>query len=220
MNNVIRTAAIALCLTFFTGCSVNPQTGEREFDRTAIGATVGGIAGGILGAAVGGERGALVGLAAGAALGGGTGYWMDKRAAKLQEELKRKGMEVSTGIDSATGLQMLTIQAPADVVFASASADLNPSAFQGLSAISSALKGQANLRVEVTGHTDATGSPLFNKLLSSARAQSVAQYLYAGGIPAQMIAVRGVGSLMPIASDATPHGRAQNRRVEIRIKQA
>ncbi len=91
MNNVIRTAAIALCLTVFTGCSVNPQTGEREFDRTAIGATVGGIAGGILGAAVGGERGALVGLAAGAALGGGTGYWMDKRAVAGRVEAKGHG---------------------------------------------------------------------------------------------------------------------------------
>ncbi|MBM5458872.1 OmpA family protein [Pseudomonas sp. P66] len=220
MNTAIKSAVIAICFTVVSGCSVNPQTGEREFDRTAIGATVGGVAGGILGAAVGGERGALIGIAAGAALGGGTGYWMDKRAIKLQEELKQKGMEASTSIDPATGLQMLTIQAPADVVFSSASADLHPSAYQGLFAISSALEGQSNLRVEVTGHTDSTGSSQFNNLLSYARAQSVAQYLFAGGVPAQSIAVRGVGPLIPVASNATAEGRAQNRRVEIRIKQA
>ncbi|SBW84337.1 hypothetical membrane protein [Pseudomonas veronii 1YdBTEX2] len=56
MKNVVKAAAIALCFAIVTGCSVNPQTGEREFNRTAIGATVGGVAGGILGAAVGGSE--------------------------------------------------------------------------------------------------------------------------------------------------------------------
>lgn len=220
MNNIIKAAAIALCLTVVTGCAVNPETGEREFNRTAIGAAVGGVAGGVLGAAVGGGRGALVGVAAGAALGGGTGYWMDSRAATLKADLKRQGMEASTGLDPATGRQMLTIQAPADVAFATSSADLQPAAFQGLSAIANSLKGQPDVRVEITGHTDNKGSAQFNNMLSYARAQAVAQYLYAAGVPAQSIAVRGVGSNMPIASDAKAQGRAQNRRVEIQIKQS
>lgn len=219
MQNVIKAAALALCFAIVTGCSVNPQTGEREFNRTAIGTTIGGVAGGILGAAVGGERGALVGIAAGAALGGGTGYWMDKRSAKLKEELRQKGMDATTSLDPVTGRQMMTIEAPADIAFATASADLQPAAFQGLSAIATALKDQKDLRLEITGHTDGTGSRQFNNVLSYARAQAVAQYLYAAGVPAQVIAVRGVGSSMPVATDATAQGRAQNRRVEIQIKQ-
>lgn len=219
MKNVVKAAAIALCFAIVTGCSVNPQTGEREFNRTAIGATVGGVAGGILGATVGGERGALVGIAAGAALGGGTGYWMDKRADKLKEELRQKGMDATTSLDTVTGRQMMTIQAPSDIAFATASADLQPAAFQGLSAIANALKDQPNLRLEITGHTDSKGSLQFNNMLSYARAQAVAQYLYAAGVPARAIAVRGVGPSMPIATDSTAQGRAQNRRVEIQIKQ-
>ena len=114
---------------------------------------------------------------------------------------------------------MMTIEAPADIAFATASADLQPAAFQGLSAIATALKDQKDLRLEITGHTDGTGSRQFNNVLSYARAQAVAQYLYAAGVPAQVIAVRGVGPSMPVATDATAQGRAQNRRVEIQIKQ-
>lgn len=220
MKNLLKAAVIALCISVVTGCSINPETGEREFNRTAIGATVGGVAGGLLGAAVGGERGALVGVAAGAALGGGTGYWMDKRDDKLKSDLKRQGMEADTARDPVTGRQMMTIQAPSDVAFASGSADLQPAAFQGLSSIANALKGQPGVRVEITGHTDASGSTQFNNVLSYARAQAVAQYLYASGVPAQAIAVRGVGSTMPRSSDTTALGRTQNRRVEIQIKQA
>lgn len=220
MKTFIKIAVLSIALSIISGCAMNPETGEREFNRTAIGVTVGGVAGGLLGAAVGGDKGAMIGAAAGMALGGGTGWYMQKRADKLKAELKGTGIDVQTGVDKITGEQMMIIQAPADVAFASSSADLQSSSFQGLSAIANMVKTQPGLKLEITGHTDSTGGARFNQMLSASRAQSVAQYLYSAGVPAQSISTRGVGSAMPIASDTTAQNRSLNRRVEIQIKQS
>jgi outer membrane protein OmpA-like peptidoglycan-associated protein len=219
MKKLKLAALVVLFGALLSGCAVNPETGEREFNRTAIGATVGGVAGGLLGAAVGGEKGALIGVAAGAAAGGGTGYWMDKRAEKLKAELQGSGMEVQSQVDPATGVQVLTVQAPADIAFASGSAELQSTAFQGLSAVANSVKSQPGLKLKVTGHTDSTGSSQLNSTLSAARAQSVAMYLFSAGVPVDVVTVRGVGPSQPVASNDTVEGRAQNRRVEIQISQ-
>ena len=71
--------------------------------------------------------------------------------------------------------------------------------------------------VDVTGHTDSTGSSAHNQQLSERRAASVAEYLVAQGNNPQRFQVLGMGQNDPIASNATPEGRAQNRRVEIII---
>lgn len=220
MFKLIKVAILAASLAVITGCATNPQTGESEFSRAAIGAGIGTVAGGIVGVAIGrSPESFLIGAATGAAIGGGTGYWMDKKAEKLQAELKGTGMEVTQNIDPNTGRRMLTIQAPADIAFASGSADLESASFRGLKSVADSLKSQPNLRVEITGHTDATGGQKFNELLSYSRAQSVAQYLNAAGVDGQTIAVRGVGPRMPVASNDSASGRAQNRRVEIQIRQ-
>lgn len=177
MKTFIKIAVLSIALAIISGCAMNPETGEREFNRTAIGVTVGGVAGGLLGAAVGGDKGAMIGAAAGMALGGGTGWYMQKRADKLKAELKGTGIDVQTGVDKITGEQMMIIQAPADVAFASSSADLQSSSFQGLSAIANMVKTQPGLKLEITGHTDSTGGARFNQMLSASRAQSVAQYV-------------------------------------------
>jgi outer membrane protein OmpA-like peptidoglycan-associated protein len=220
MRNLIKAALLALSFSIITGCAVNPQTGEREFNRTAIGAGIGSVAGGIVGVAIGrSPESFLIGAATGAAIGGGTGYWLDSRAEKLKAELKGTGMEVKKNIDPATGQGMLTIQAPADIAFATGSADLESTSFRGLKSIADAVRSQPNVRVEITGHTDSTGGQKLNELLSYSRAHSVAQYLNAAGVDGQVIAVRGVGPRMPVASNETASGRAQNRRVEIQIRQ-
>jgi len=73
------------------------------------------------------------------------------------------------------------------------------------------------LRLRVDGHADAIGSEAYNNQLSARRAQVVADALVAGGIPAEAIAVRGLGKSKPIASNQTAEGRQQNRRVAIVI---
>jgi OOP family OmpA-OmpF porin len=67
----------------------------------------------------------------------------------------------------------------------------------------------------IIGHTDSTGNADYNMGLSKRRAQSVADYLVSTGVEEQKLRVTGRGKNDPIASNDTPEGRAQNRRVEI-----
>ncbi len=68
------------------------------------------------------------------------------------------------------------------------------------------------------GHTDNTGTAAYNQDLSQRRASSVASVLRDSGVPGARIAAYGRGEDQPVASNLTPEGRAQNRRVEIIIR--
>jgi outer membrane protein OmpA-like peptidoglycan-associated protein len=72
------------------------------------------------------------------------------------------------------------------------------------------------VEIEITGHTDNVGSAAFNKELGLRRAMSVRSYLASRGVAMSRMAVRSAGKDEPVASNATPEGRAENRRVEIR----
>lgn len=73
--------------------------------------------------------------------------------------------------------------------------------------------------LEISGHTDSTGSAEVNKTLSQRRADNVARFLVdVGGIPASRIMTTGYGKERPVASNEKPEGRAANRRVEILIR--
>mgnify|MGYP002716913290 CR=1 FL=1 len=80
------------------------------------------------------------------------------------------------------------------------------------------LRTSPNAEVRIVGHTDSTGSHSYNMSLSQRRAQSVANYLTANGVPGQRISAYGAGPSQPIASNASEAGRAQNRRVEINLR--
>jgi len=71
--------------------------------------------------------------------------------------------------------------------------------------------------IEVVGHTDSIGSDAVNNRLSKERADSVAQYLVGQGVQQVRIETLGAGKAYPIADNSTDAGRAQNRRVEIRV---
>jgi outer membrane protein OmpA-like peptidoglycan-associated protein len=72
-------------------------------------------------------------------------------------------------------------------------------------------------QIQVEGHTDATGGDDFNLQLSRDRASSVRTELVAGGVDASKITAEGFGETRPVATNDTPAGRQQNRRVEIVI---
>jgi len=79
------------------------------------------------------------------------------------------------------------------------------------------LKQYGNVSVICQGYTDSIGSQEYNMKLSLRRANAVRDYLVAGGIAASRIAVEGFGKSDPVASNDTADGRAQNRRVELRV---
>lgn len=104
----------------------------------------------------------------------------------------------------------------ADLVFPSAQADLAPGDYASLARLADFLTANPAARVELVGHTDASGDPTANARLSLARAQATRAALVSTfGIDAARITTRGAGPLEPIATNDTPEGRAQNRRVEV-----
>ncbi len=78
------------------------------------------------------------------------------------------------------------------------------------------LKENPDLRLEIQGHTDNTGSFKYNMKLSKKRAKAVMNYLVERGISPSRLIAKGYGYTMPVASNDTPEGRAKNRRVELK----
>jgi len=79
------------------------------------------------------------------------------------------------------------------------------------------LKDNASIRVSVEGHTDAIGSEEYNLKLSLRRANAVKDFLVREGIAESRLSTRGFGKTQPVASNDTADGRAQNRRVELKV---
>jgi len=72
--------------------------------------------------------------------------------------------------------------------------------------------------IEVAGHTDSQGSPESNLDLSRRRAEAVTAYIGEAGVGTSRITSAGYGETNPVASNDTPEGRAQNRRIEFVVK--
>jgi len=102
-----------------------------------------------------------------------------------------------------------------DVLFDTGQATLKPGADRDLDRLAQALKDNPNTRVKIEGHTDSVGSASFNQSLSERRAEAVADALETRGVPADRLEARGLGKEYPVASNDTPAGRQQNRRVEV-----
>jgi general secretion pathway protein A len=86
-----------------------------------------------------------------------------------------------------------------------------------LSTTTNLLKSFPETRVLIEGHTDSTGDPALNKVISEERAASVRNYLVGQGIDVRRLAASGLGPEKPIESNSTSEGRSKNRRVVIRI---
>jgi outer membrane protein OmpA-like peptidoglycan-associated protein len=101
------------------------------------------------------------------------------------------------------------------VNFATGKAELTPESQTILDGVAESLVANEEIKVQVGGHTDNTGSAAVNKRLSAARAEAVRQYLISKGVAANRLTAAGFGPSKPIASNKTAAGRAQNRRVEL-----
>jgi outer membrane protein OmpA-like peptidoglycan-associated protein len=107
------------------------------------------------------------------------------------------------------------------VLFASGKYELLSSAQETLSNVAAALaKGDPDRKIVVQGFTDSQGPEGYNMTLSQNRAETVRAYLTSQGIPPERISAHGFGPANPVAGNASPEGRANNRRVEIVIAPA
>jgi len=81
------------------------------------------------------------------------------------------------------------------------------------------LKEYPSLSLNIEGHTDNTGTPSANLILSRQRAETVMNSLVSKGIPVSRLQAHGYGQEKPLASNNTPQGRATNRRVVFSVNE-
>lgn len=137
-----------------------------------------------------------------------------QQAQQAQSQLQKERQDLASlrARQTARGLE-LTLAS--DLLFDTGSATLKPGATLQLSRLADFMRENPKARIIVEGYTDSTGTAAFNAQLSQARAQAVASALQMQGTSIDRIRPVGRGEDYPVASNATPAGRQQNRRVDI-----
>jgi outer membrane protein OmpA-like peptidoglycan-associated protein len=211
-----RAAAVAsLCAALLlAACAPMQQAATSpDYEKTRRGAAIGAAVGVVAGLLSKGDKldNALIGAAIGGLAGGAIGNYQDRQEAKLRAQL------AGTGVDVVRQGDNITLDMPGSITFATNSADLSSNFYSVLDKVSATLGEYDQTVIEVAGHTDSTGPRDFNMGLSERRARSVAAYLSSRGVSSKRLLTVGAGPDHPIASNATPEGRQQNRRVELTI---
>lgn len=140
------------------------------------------------------------------------GDYMDQQEAKLRRQLAGTDVTV-TRIGETIILSM-----PGSATFASGSSSVDSEFFPVLESVAVVLDEFDQTYVDVIGHTDSKGSREYNQRLSEKRARSVASYFESREVISERVMADGMGEANPIAPNDTRAGRAQNRRVEIKLK--
>jgi len=135
----------------------------------------------------------------------------DREKQELRSKLVAQLNTVLQTRDSAKGL----IASMPDVLFDTGQFTLKPGAREVLAKLSGIVLAYPSLMLDVGGYTDNVGTDQFNQTLSENRASAVRDFLMSQGIVRTSIASQGFGETQPIATNDTPAGRQQNRRVEL-----
>lgn len=146
----------------------------------------------------------------------------ERRAREKAEKEAQAALESLNRIATIRSEQDRTvISLSGEVLFETNKAALLPIAKDRLDSVAKALEAQGDDKtIEVVGYTDSRGSDAYNEKLSRDRAESVRAYLLTQGLDGSRVAAVGRGESSPIASNDSPEGRANNRRVEIVIEKA
>jgi outer membrane protein OmpA-like peptidoglycan-associated protein len=214
-----RFVLVALAATFLSACTTtDPYTGEQKMSNTAGGAMIGAGLGALGGFALsGGHSGAarrnsaLIGAGIGALAGGAIGGYMDNQESELRAQLQGTGVSVTRQGDR------IILNMPSNITFPTDQYQVLPPFYPTLNSVAIVLKKFNKTLIDINGHTDSTGSLQHNQELSQQRADSVLNYLGSQGVDPRRMSAMGYGPSQPITSNATPEGRAQNRRVEVSI---
>jgi outer membrane protein OmpA-like peptidoglycan-associated protein len=190
----------------------------KNTNKTQRGAAIGAVAGGVLGAVLGnnlgkggnGALGAVLGGVIGGVAGGVIGNKMDKQAREIQTALPGAQVErVGEGIKLTLGENSVRFDTNKSTLTATAKANLDR--------LVPVFQSYADTDIVIYGYTDSTGAVEYNQTLSEQRAASVKTYLASKGLNTSRFKTTGMGVADPIATNDTPEGRSQNRRVEFAI---
>ncbi|MCK5134832.1 MAG: OmpA family protein [Bacteroidales bacterium] len=104
-----------------------------------------------------------------------------------------------------------------NIYFETGKAVLRPESYDALDQVHRFLENNPTMKLEISGHTDNTGSLRVNQRLSGERAKAVVDYLIGRGISDEMLVYKGYADTEPVAPNNTKEGREQNRRVEFKV---
>ena len=133
----------------------------------------------------------------------------------IDEKPLERNLEFTSADDMYRGLEAAGFVAVYGIHFDTDRADLKVGASKTLEEVVKLLKAHPDLKVEIQGHTDSTGTDEHNLDLSRRRADTVKAYLQLYGIAADRLKTTGLGETKPVGDNATEEGRALNRRVEL-----
>ncbi len=137
----------------------------------------------------------------------------EQQAAQQREKLRQQLSQVLQTRETAQGL----VANMPDVLFDFNKSTLKPSAKERLAKVAGIILAYPDLQLKIDGYTDSVGGEQYNQQLSEERAASVRDYLISQGVSANNVIAQGFGKNDPIASNASPEGRQQNRRVEMLV---
>jgi outer membrane protein OmpA-like peptidoglycan-associated protein len=199
---------LALGCLLLAGCTTQAD-GTQSVNKTAVGATVGAVAGGVLGNRLdkgNRTRGTIIGAAAGAAAGGGLGYMMDRQEKELREQLASERAQHAIEIERVRD-DLLKLTLANEISFDVDSTTVKPAFRPSLAKVADVLKSY-DTQVTIVGHTDSTGAASYNQQLSERRAQAVLDELVRLGVPYPRLSAMGRGEDEPRADTRpTPGGR-------------
>lgn len=133
-------------------------------------------------------------------------------------EATTRAERVSQRVDSIVeNIDAYSLQRTVTVTFRLNSDRLSDEAIADLDALAADLQNKKGYVLDIQGYTDATGGTMKNRALSDRRARAVYQYLAERGVPLFRMNLLGFGEGQPVADNTTRDGRAQNRRVEVRV---
>lgn len=164
-------------------------------------------------------RGAAIGSAIGAAVGTGAGVLIGQKMDRQQRELQQQLAQQATVEETtdANGLRAIKVTFEGGILFPTGKSTLNPQAQADLTRFATSLNSNPNTNVQIFGFTDNTGSFQANERVATSRADAVMSYLVNKGVSPTRLSAQGVPMADYVATNDTPEGRAQNRRVEIYI---
>lgn len=198
-----------LALVILMSVFIHPACNTSNRTKGAI---IGATAGAATGAIVGKKNKAvaiILGAAIGGVAGGLIGEYMDKQAAKIDEELEDATVErVGEGI-------LITFDS--GILFDHDSYALKSATRENLQELAPTLNKYDDTNLLILGHTDSTGPSDYNETLSERRAGSVNNYLVSQGVADNRMSITGYGETDPVATNETAEGRELNRRVEVVI---
>jgi outer membrane protein OmpA-like peptidoglycan-associated protein len=203
------------------GCAAD-DSGRGAFNRSNMetGAVLGAAGGAIIGAMAYGThsgKGVLLGAIGGGLAGGAVGAYMDGQKKDLEKNLAAEIKARQARVDELPN-HVVRVTMTGDTGFNTNSTEIKPGFHSTLNKFADVVVRYGKTTLTVAGHTDDVGSAQSNQGLSERRANAVAQYLESRRVQAVRLNIVGKGEAMPIASNATEGGRAENRRVEIYVQ--